>query len=135
MISGTNPSLTPSPHPAEDTPTSSCVRYERHDRILVIRMEREAKHNAIDQSMTRGIDETLNLLDDDDELWAGVITGTTAVFSALLRGPVPCHARPAAQRGQGTPDHRGGARRGPRLPDRLRNRVADPGEALAVALG
>jgi len=32
--------------------------------------------------MTHGIDEALNLLDDDDELWAGVITGTTAVFSA-----------------------------------------------------
>ena len=29
-----------------------------------------------------GIDEALNLLEDDDELWAGVITGTTSVFSA-----------------------------------------------------
>ena len=29
-----------------------------------------------------GIDEALNLLEDDDELWAGVITGNAAVFSA-----------------------------------------------------
>jgi enoyl-CoA hydratase/carnithine racemase len=58
------------------------VRTERRDHILVIRMEREAKRNAIDRGMTHGIDEALNLLDDDDELWAGVITGTTTVFSA-----------------------------------------------------
>jgi enoyl-CoA hydratase/carnithine racemase len=45
-------------------------------------MEREAKRNAVDAVMTRGLDEALNLLDDDDQLWAGVITGTTAVFSA-----------------------------------------------------
>jgi len=32
--------------------------------------------------MTLGLDEALNLLDDDDELWAGILTGTTAVFSA-----------------------------------------------------
>ena len=62
--------------------TPSCVRHERHGRVLVIRIEREAKRNAIDASTTRGIDEALNLLEDDDQLWAGVITGTTAVFSA-----------------------------------------------------
>jgi len=45
-------------------------------------MEREAKRNAIDAAMTHGIDAALNLLDDDEELWAGVITGTTTVFSA-----------------------------------------------------
>ena len=58
------------------------VRCERRDRVLLIRMEREAKRNAVDTAMTRGLDDALNLLDDDDQLWAGVITGTTAVFSA-----------------------------------------------------
>jgi enoyl-CoA hydratase len=62
--------------------SSSCVRQERRDRVLVIRMEREAKRNAVDSSMTRALDEALNLLEDDDRLWAGIITGTTAVFSA-----------------------------------------------------
>src|ERR1700739_3456225 len=61
---------------------SPCVRYERRGRVLVIRMEREAKRNAIDKAMTHGIDAALNLLEDDDQLWAGVITGTTTVFSA-----------------------------------------------------
>ncbi len=82
MTSGTDPCLTPSAHPAEGMLTGSCVRHERRDRTLVIRMEREAKRNAINRSMTRGIDEALNLLEDDDQLWAAVITGTTAVFSA-----------------------------------------------------
>jgi enoyl-CoA hydratase len=62
-----------------DQPT---VRSERRDRVLVVRIDREAKRNAIDSATASGIDEALNLLEDDDQLWAGVITGTTAVFSA-----------------------------------------------------
>jgi enoyl-CoA hydratase len=60
----------------------STVRYERRGRILVVRIAREVKRNAVDRATAHGIDEALNLLDDDDELWAGVITGTTTVFSA-----------------------------------------------------
>ena len=58
------------------------VRRERRGRVLVVRIEREAKRNAIDQATADGIDAALNLLDDDDGLRAGVITGTTTVFSA-----------------------------------------------------
>jgi enoyl-CoA hydratase/carnithine racemase len=63
-------------------PEEASVRYERRGRVLIVRIEREAKRNAINRATADGIDEALNLLDDDDELWAGVITGTTAVFSA-----------------------------------------------------
>ena len=63
-------------------PAAATVRYERQDRILIVRIEREAKRNAIDRPTADGIDQALNLLEDDDELWAGVITGTTTVFSA-----------------------------------------------------
>ncbi|QDQ99511.1 enoyl-CoA hydratase (plasmid) [Tomitella fengzijianii] len=55
---------------------------QQHDRILVIRLERPAKRNAIDRAMTDGIDAALNRLDDDPDLWCGVITGTAEVFSA-----------------------------------------------------
>ena len=82
MTAGAESPLTPPAVSGDDRPASPCVRYERRGHVLVIRMEREAKRNAIDKAMTHGIDEALNLLDDDDELWAGVITGTTAVFSA-----------------------------------------------------
>jgi enoyl-CoA hydratase len=58
------------------------VRSERQGRVLVIRIEREAKRNAIDRGTAAGIDKALNLFEDDDQLWAAVITGTTAVFSA-----------------------------------------------------
>ncbi len=61
-------------------------------RVLVISMQREAKRNAIDAEMTLGLDAALNRLDDDDSLWAGVLTGTTTVFSAgtdLAVGPGP----------------------------------------------
>ena len=58
------------------------VSTEVHDRVLVVRIDREAKRNAIDPSVTEGIGAALDRLDDDDELWAGVITGTATVFSA-----------------------------------------------------
>lgn len=45
-------------------------------------MRREAKRNAVDRVMADELDDALNRLDDDHELWVGVLTGTTAVFSA-----------------------------------------------------
>lgn len=58
------------------------VVLERHDRVLVIRMDRVAKRNAINSDMTKAIDDALNTLDDDPDLWAGVLTGGPDVFSA-----------------------------------------------------
>jgi enoyl-CoA hydratase len=58
------------------------VRSERRGRVLVVRIEREAKRNAIDRGTADGIDEALNLFEDDNDLWAAVITGTATVFSA-----------------------------------------------------
>lgn len=50
--------------------------------MLVVRLEREAKRNAIDVETAHGIDAALNRLDDDPQLRVGVISGTPAVFSA-----------------------------------------------------
>ncbi|WP_084530369.1 enoyl-CoA hydratase-related protein [Nocardia miyunensis] len=58
------------------------VRETVHGRVLVVHMEREAKRNAIDREMAEGISAALDRLDDDDQLWVGVITGTESVFSA-----------------------------------------------------
>jgi enoyl-CoA hydratase/carnithine racemase len=52
------------------------------DRVLVVRIDREAKRNAIDPTITEGIGAALDRLDDEPELWAGVLTGTASVFSA-----------------------------------------------------
>jgi enoyl-CoA hydratase len=58
------------------------VSTEVHDRVLLVRIDREAKRNAIDPSITEGIGAALDRLDDDPDLWAGVLTGTAKVFSA-----------------------------------------------------
>jgi enoyl-CoA hydratase len=58
------------------------VSTERVGRVLVIRLDREAKRNAIDQAMSDGIEAALDELESTDELWAGVLTGTATIFSA-----------------------------------------------------
>ncbi|GAA4663066.1 enoyl-CoA hydratase-related protein [Amycolatopsis dongchuanensis] len=58
------------------------VRQEVRGRVLVVHIEREEKRNAIDVDTAVGIDEALNRLDDEPELWVGVLTGTRTVFSA-----------------------------------------------------
>jgi enoyl-CoA hydratase len=58
------------------------VTTERRDRVLVIRMDRPSKRNAIDAEMTAGLDAAMNLLDDDPDVWVGILTGTDDVFSA-----------------------------------------------------
>jgi enoyl-CoA hydratase/carnithine racemase len=55
---------------------------EQRERVLVIAIEREAKRNAIDQTIAEGISAALDRLDDDPDLWVGIITGTSTVFSA-----------------------------------------------------
>ena len=68
---------------------------EIHDHVLVVRIDREAKRNAIDAEITAGIDAALNRLEDDDDLWIGVITGTSTVFSAGtdMSGTMPTSER------------------------------------------
>ena len=58
------------------------VETERLGRVLVITIRREHKRNAIDASVTAGLDAALNNLEDDPELWCGVLTGGPQVFSA-----------------------------------------------------
>jgi enoyl-CoA hydratase len=62
--------------------STSAVTTERHGRVLLVRMERPAKRNALDAAMTAGLDAALNELDDDPDLWAGVLAGTAVAFSA-----------------------------------------------------
>jgi enoyl-CoA hydratase/carnithine racemase len=62
--------------------TDHRVGTRRDGRVLVISMERPGKRNAIDRAMADALDEALNELDDDPDLWAGVLTGGVDVFSA-----------------------------------------------------
>jgi enoyl-CoA hydratase/carnithine racemase len=58
------------------------VSTERRGRVLLVAMQRERKRNAVDRQLADELDAALNVLDDDPELWAGVLTGTPNVFSA-----------------------------------------------------
>ena len=58
------------------------VTRRRDGHVLVVSMQRQAKRNAIDRAMADALDAALSELDDDEDLWAGVLTGTPDVFSA-----------------------------------------------------
>ena len=66
--------------PASDAAGRVSTRREGH--VLVVSMQREPKRNAVNRALADAIDEALNTLDDDTDLWAGVLTGTSTVFSA-----------------------------------------------------
>jgi enoyl-CoA hydratase/carnithine racemase len=66
------------------------VEVEQLGRVLVVTMQREQKRNALNADITAGIDAAMNRLEDDPELWCGILTGGTSVFSAgadLSSGP------------------------------------------------
>ena len=63
-------------------PSPALVRRRRDGHVLVIALDRPEKRNAIDRAMADQLDEALNELDDDLELWAGVLTGTSEMFCA-----------------------------------------------------
>jgi enoyl-CoA hydratase/carnithine racemase len=73
------------------------VQTERRGRVLVVSLHREEKRNAIDRDLADGIDAALNELDDDPELWVGILTGTGSVFSAGTDLKQP--SSPATERG------------------------------------
>ncbi|HAD10381.1 MAG TPA: enoyl-CoA hydratase [Porticoccaceae bacterium] len=58
------------------------TRVEVQGNILIITMVRHAKRNAIDGEMTLALDAALNRLEDEQDLWAAVITGGPEMFCA-----------------------------------------------------
>src|SRR5579859_816460 len=67
-------------------PGISTVRRERRGRVLIVRIDREAKRNAIDRVTTGRIDEALNLLD------RGLLREARAALDWPLTGGVGGHA-------------------------------------------
>lgn len=58
------------------------IETRREGHVLVITMVRERKRNAVDRLMADALDAALSELDDDDDLWAGVLAGGDAIFCA-----------------------------------------------------
>ncbi len=62
--------------------TPELVATRRAGHVLIVEMRRVAKRNAVDRRLADAIDEALNELEDDDDLWVGVLTHAGPVFSA-----------------------------------------------------
>jgi enoyl-CoA hydratase len=58
------------------------VETTRDGRVFIISMRRESKRNAVNRSLADELDCAFNEFEDDPDLWVGVLTGTTNVFSA-----------------------------------------------------
>jgi enoyl-CoA hydratase len=58
------------------------VLTERRDGVLVITLNRPDARNAVNRAVAEGIADAVELLDGDDELHLGVITGAGKGFSA-----------------------------------------------------
>jgi enoyl-CoA hydratase len=58
------------------------VSRRRDGHVLVITMTRESKRNAMNRELADALDAALNELDDDPDLWVGVLTGGPTYFSA-----------------------------------------------------
>lgn len=52
------------------------VLRERHGRVELVRLNREAARNAIDGPTTKALDAIFDELSEDPEVWAVVLTGT-----------------------------------------------------------
>jgi len=66
------------------------VETSRHGHILIVKLARPEKRNALNATITAGIDAAMNQLEDDPDLWCGILTGGESVFSAgadLASGP------------------------------------------------
>ena len=55
---------------------------EQRGHVLVVRMVRTAKRNAVNRELADAIDLALNELDDNPDLWAGVLAGSGGFFCA-----------------------------------------------------
>jgi len=67
-----------------DTPVSGephpTVRTERHQRVLVVTIDRPATRNAIDGPTAHALYATFTAFDDDDRVDAAVLTGANGTF-------------------------------------------------------
>jgi enoyl-CoA hydratase/carnithine racemase len=67
------------------------VEQDVRGRVLIVTLSRPEKRNAIDDKTASALESALDRLDDDPDLWVGVLTGDGPVFSAGtdLRNPPP----------------------------------------------
>lgn len=58
------------------------VDYEVRGRVALLTINRPEARNAVNGAVANGMEEAIDKLEADDEVWVGVVTGTGPVFSA-----------------------------------------------------
>lgn len=71
----------------DSTATAGRVHYERVDRILRINIDNPAKKNSFSPEMMQQLSAALTLLDEDPDLWAGMLCANGDDFTAGLDMP------------------------------------------------
>jgi enoyl-CoA hydratase len=58
------------------------VEYEQRGRVALLTINRPEARNAVNGAVASGMEEAIDRLEADDEVWVGILTGTGPVFSA-----------------------------------------------------
>jgi enoyl-CoA hydratase len=58
------------------------VDYEVRGRVALLTINRPEARNAVNGAVATGMEEAIDRLESDDEVWVGILTGTGPVFSA-----------------------------------------------------
>ncbi|MFT4570519.1 MAG: enoyl-CoA hydratase [Hyphomicrobiaceae bacterium] len=58
------------------------VTFERRDHVAVFTINRPEARNAVNGAVAQGFDEALDALEEDADLWVGVVTGAGTTFCA-----------------------------------------------------
>ena len=58
------------------------IEFEVVDRVAIIRLDRPEARNAINGELAQAIEDSIDRLEDDADLWAGVLSHTGPVFCA-----------------------------------------------------
>jgi enoyl-CoA hydratase len=64
------------------TQLSEAVTFEVRGHYAVITIDRPEARNAVNGAVANGIEAGIDRIEDDDDLWVGIITGTPPVFCA-----------------------------------------------------
>src|SRR5580692_1671330 len=58
------------------------IEYTTEGHRAVITINRPEARNAVNEAVANGIEEAIDRLEADDDLWVGILTGVPPVFSA-----------------------------------------------------
>jgi len=58
------------------------VEFEQQGRVAIMTIRRPEARNAVNQAVAEGMEAAIDRLEDDDELWVGIVAAEGPVFSA-----------------------------------------------------